>query len=808
MLNTKIDLEHQKKFNKVWQNGNYRQGSTAQRMSARIMQLIPDGVTINDYGCGTGRAEVELLKTRNYKINMIDIAENALEDEAKAILNKSDSPLSFIMADLSDLAAVPHAEWGMCINVLMTVQPGRLDAILSEIRRTCDNLIFEAYDFSDKRLGWEMTTVKKNRDQWQAVLKQHWDAVQYEPSPESGQRYIFVCSSVRQQKPVLHTTSKENNIQRLQNKYAGHTCYIVGRGASLLDIDREHFGAGPVIVINEAIYNIAALELKNDIYSQWRNGDLPPDVRRHLKTGDALILFENPVPQYISTADQYLDYSPLYMVECRRDLNRAPQDMFSHAAAFEIAVKIFGCNRLVMIGFDSYRHDDRTVLKNSFVQSEYRPGDYSEQVKIIMNRLADMPQITAEWFFPAPKSKKLNIGCGDVPVKGYINIDLHVAAADVRMDALHLDYADGTIAEIFSSHLLEHFGKRDVPRALKEWHRVLQYRGRLSMNLPNLEWCLKNWLSLPEKDKYGLALDMIYGLQTNDGEYHKTGFTCARLEKLLADAGYSDVTIADIWSHEQSCFQINCRKNYKVTAITLTGDRPEAFSLCRRWMEHQTRRPDQWIVVDDGQTPLADQPGCYIRREPQPADPAHTMLLNMGIALERVEGDVVLIMEDDEYYAPGYIAAMVERLARHEVVGIGRSKYYNVQNGSYLKDCNMDNASLAQTAFRSSFIPEFKALLAGDQYIDMRLWKLVGNVQELRWNNNDAGPDRTINGRGYIFDDGDNHLYVGIKGMPGRNGIGWGHLPRHPHYKLRDQDRKILRRWMGADAECYTHYFV
>lgn len=810
-----IDQQHQAMFQDVWDNGNYRMGSTAQRLVRRILNLIPADATINDYGSGTGRAEVEILHARpKQKINMFDIAENALEPAARALVNRNNG-VTFTHADLSDLSGIPHAKWGMCINVLMTVQPEKLDTILGEIRRTCDNLFFEAYDFEDMRLGRQMTTVKMNGEAWKAKLSQFWPDVQFERSPESARRYIFVCRSSNSSplrgegKGEGEINAKKITIQTLRNKYAGQTCYIVGRGASLLQVKKEHFSlGGPVIVINEAIINIAKLWLKNDIYSQWRNGDLIADLRAYLRPGNALLLSEDPVPQYVSTAEQFSDYKPAYWFECRRDLGCDPRMAFSHYAAIEIATKIFGCNKLIMMGFDSYRGDDRTVLKEGFVQSEYRPGDYRDQIDIICARLREMPKISAKWFFPEEKAKgviRINIGCGEVPLQGYINIDLHHNAADVKMDALNLALADNSVDEIYSSHLIEHFPKRDVPKALKEWFRVLKNGGTLSMNLPNLEWCMRNWLGQPEEKRFGLYLDMIYGLQTNDGEYHKTGFTKYKLNTLLKEAGFSDITITDHWSHAQSCYQVDCTKRTKVTVITLTGDRPEAFALCRRWMENQTRQPDQWIVLSDGKVPLKNiPPGChYVRREPKPTDPRHTMIINLREAIKHIEGSVVFIMEDDEYYGPKYIETLLKHLDKYEVVGVGRSKYYHLPSGSYIKDCNMDNASLAQMAFRRSFLPEFEALLEGDQYVDMRIWKHVGNTNHLRWVDSDKSPDRIVNGRGYVFDDGDEHIYVGMKGLPGREGICWGHK-EDPRYSHMDAKREIIKKWLGNDYQYYS----
>ena len=187
-----IDQNQKDKFEKIWEKGDYRLGSTAQRMLPLILEVIPESATINDYGCGTGRMEVELIKERpKQNVTMIDIAENALEYELIYCSN-----LKFILADLTELSAVPHADWGVCVNVLMTVQPDKLDVILKEIRRTCDNLIMEVYDFDDSiRLGLQLTTVKKNAAEWMDILKEHWDKIEYRQSPESKQRYIFICET-------------------------------------------------------------------------------------------------------------------------------------------------------------------------------------------------------------------------------------------------------------------------------------------------------------------------------------------------------------------------------------------------------------------------------------------------------------------------------------------------------------------------------------------------------------------------------------------------------------------------------------
>ena len=224
----------------------------------------------------------------------------------------------------------------------------------------------------------------------------------------------------------------------------------------------------------------------------------------------------------------------------------------------------------------------------------------------------------------------------------------------------------------------------------------------------------------------------------------------------------------------------------KVTAITPTGDRPLAFALCQQWMKNQTRPPDQWLVVDDGKVPMIPSWGMqYVRREPQPEDPKHTLALNLRAALPLIQGDNVVIIEDDEYYAPDYIKEMSRQLDEHRVVGIMRAKYYHIVSGGYMQIANTAHASLAETGFKKSFIPTVKELLeaSSNPFLDTRLWQKAGSL-------------------GYLFVDAKKPLYLGMKGLPGRAGIGAGH--KTTLYKTVDSsDRAILKRWVPKDFRVY-----
>jgi hypothetical protein len=225
-----------------------------------------------------------------------------------------------------------------------------------------------------------------------------------------------------------------------------------------------------------------------------------------------------------------------------------------------------------------------------------------------------------------------------------------------------------------------------------------------------------------------------------------------------------------------------------LTLITLTGDRPDAFALCEAYMARQSHRAGRWIVVDDGRTPTRCTQGQqYIRREPRGSDPPQTLCLNLCTALEHgMLGDALAIIEDDDWYAPGHLAAMAAGLEHHDLYGEGLARYYNVAGRCHLEIANTAHASLCATAFRRSLVPTVLEVCRDpNPFADLQLWRAV-----------DASRKRV---------DPALRNVVGIKGMPGRRGIGCGHDRTLPAYQP-DPELSRLREWIGADADTYAPY--
>jgi predicted SAM-dependent methyltransferase len=150
---------------------------------------------------------------------------------------------------------------------------------------------------------------------------------------------------------------------------------------------------------------------------------------------------------------------------------------------------------------------------------------------------------------------KLDIGCGAKLEDGYTGVDAYVTGPGiVNAPMWALPYDDDTVEEIRSSHALEHVAKRMVPVTLLEWRRVLIPGGRLLLFVPDLEWCVTEWLK--RKDT-GWHLDTIFGNQDHQGEFHLTGFTDDIAYNYLDAAGFSDIVVRAIVSHRQRTIAIS-----------------------------------------------------------------------------------------------------------------------------------------------------------------------------------------------------------------------------------------------------------
>lgn len=228
--------------------------------------------------------------------------------------------------------------------------------------------------------------------------------------------------------------------------------------------------------------------------------------------------------------------------------------------------------------------------------------------------------------------------------------------------------------------------------------------------------------------------------------------------------------------------------------ITPTGGRPKQFELCVQWMRNQTYKGRViWIVIDDCLPLTTDiltetfrENWIIIKKHPVPTWTVgmNTQSRNLSVGINVIKAfpkswvEAIFVIEDDDYYKPTYIEETLNRLGSYDVIGQGRTIYYNINQGMFKQHVNMAHSSLFQTCFTIDALPILESCF-NNKFIDIEFFK------------------RSINKN--VFDG--QPLSVGIKGLPGRAGIGMGHRMRSGTL---DPTYSMLKELLGDDYKYYV----
>jgi SAM-dependent methyltransferase len=97
---------------------------------------------------------------------------------------------------------------------------------------------------------------------------------------------------------------------------------------------------------------------------------------------------------------------------------------------------------------------------------------------------------------------RLNLGCGDKHLPGYINVDVASSRAgvrpDVQCDLRELKpFAADSADELLAVHVVEHFWRWEIVDVLREWLRTLKPGGQMIVECPNLLEACRAFLEDP-----------------------------------------------------------------------------------------------------------------------------------------------------------------------------------------------------------------------------------------------------------------------------------------------------------------------
>ncbi len=150
----------------------------------------------------------------------------------------------------------------------------------------------------------------------------------------------------------------------------------------------------------------------------------------------------------------------------------------------------------------------------------------------------DVAQLTMP-FMEDSNGLKLHIGCGQVALRGWVNIDNQpLPGVDRVLDVTTgLPYSNASF--IFAEHFIEHLSYTDASRFLKACRAALLPDGILRLSTPNLDWV---WMTHYHKGAWRDAADevndcfmlnkafrgwghqFLYNLETLRATLHATGF--------------------------------------------------------------------------------------------------------------------------------------------------------------------------------------------------------------------------------------------------------------------------------------------
>ena len=180
---------------------------------------------------------------------------------------------------------------------------------------------------------------------------------------------------------------------------------------------------------------------------------------------------------------------------------------------------------------------------------------------------------------------KLNLGCGNNPLKDYINVDMDTIE-DLRerypdkefsddtiiknWDIFNLPVPNNSVDEVRADCLFEHLNFKEEKKAFYEVKRILKPGGIFNLSVPDLEHIIKSWLEAEDdwkdwyrdddeaisnlhwfgtyeysyKNRWGYAMAVLYGSQNGEGQYHKNGYTINKLKNISKSLNF------DVVSHE------------------------------------------------------------------------------------------------------------------------------------------------------------------------------------------------------------------------------------------------------------------
>lgn len=224
--------------------------------------------------------------------------------------------------------------------------------------------------------------------------------------------------------------------------------------------------------------------------------------------------------------------------------------------------------------------------------------------------------------------------------------------------------------------------------------------------------------------------------------------------------------------------------------IPTRNDRQKLEANCLRMIQNQTLKPDIIELVND--EPLNFNADGYLEPEKKVCDitwryrTGYDRLRNKGI-------DCILLMENDDWYAPDYIEKMVSKWIENgkpDLSGTNYTIYYHLKMRAYFQMNHTRRSSAMSTLIKPDL--NFPWCVDHEPYTDMWLWELKQLTK-------------------VVFDPG-KYICLGMKHGEGFCG-GRSHVDkleryRDPKRSFQDDDFSFLKKHLDPQSfDFYSTYF-
>ncbi len=169
---------------------------------------------------------------------------------------------------------------------------------------------------------------------------------------------------------------------------------------------------------------------------------------------------------------------------------------------------------------------------------------------------ANISDILIQTYLKNSKLRKLQLGCGENMITGWLNSDLNEGDNRISLDVTaHFPLPSASFKYIYSEHLIEHVSFEDGQKMLKECFRIMKKGARIRIATPNLSflvdiynhqqdplnrrylrWAIKNFSPYASRNHPGFLINNFVRAWGHQFIYDKSTLSLA-----LRQVGFSNI---------------------------------------------------------------------------------------------------------------------------------------------------------------------------------------------------------------------------------------------------------------------------